>query len=193
MNSKTFIGAAVMSLLAGVWSPPAAWCGGEGGIPPETVADYIHAVIEADRTVYTVHVVERMQKQGGAVASENWRAATKTLPLPAQFLKEASDLAAKTGTQVRYRLISLWPINPLSGPDNDMERKGLEAVRQHPERPSTGTVMIGDQRYFQAIYADRAWSQACIDCHNAHPLSSKRDFKMNDVMGGIVIEIPVEP
>lgn len=32
------------------------------GIPPETVTDYIHAVIEADRTVYTVHVVERMDQ-----------------------------------------------------------------------------------------------------------------------------------
>ncbi len=80
------------------------------GIPPETVTDYIHAVIEADRTFYTIHVVEHMQRQGGAPAAENWRAKKKTLPLPAQFLAEASDLASKTGTKVRYRLISLWPI-----------------------------------------------------------------------------------
>ena len=42
-------------------------------ISPETVTDYIHAVIEADRTFYTIHVVERMQKQGGSPAAENWR------------------------------------------------------------------------------------------------------------------------
>jgi hypothetical protein len=34
------------------------------GIPPETVADYLHSVIEADRTFYTIHVVERLQKTG---------------------------------------------------------------------------------------------------------------------------------
>ena len=67
------------------------------GIPPETVTDYIHAVIEADRTFYTIHVVKHMQRQGGAPAAENWRAKKKTLPLPAQFLAEASDLASKTG------------------------------------------------------------------------------------------------
>ncbi len=100
------------------------------GIPPETVTDYIHAVIEADRTFYTIHVVERMQKQGGAPAAENWRAKKKTLPLPAQFLAEASDLSSKTGTKVRYRLISLWPINPQNGPDDESEKKGLEAVRR---------------------------------------------------------------
>jgi hypothetical protein len=161
------------------------------GIPPQTVADYLHAVIEADRTFYTVHVVERQQRQGGAVASETWRADKKTLPLPAQFLSESSDLASKTGTKVRYRLISLWPINPLNAPYNESEKNGLEAVRQHPERSAVNTVVVGEQSYFQAIYADRAVSQACIDCHNAHPRSQKKDFQLNDVMGGLIIEIPL--
>lgn len=162
------------------------------GIPPETVTDYIHAVIEADRTFYTIHVVERMQKQGGAPAAENWRAEKKPLPLPAQFLGESSDLSSKTGTKVRYRLISLWPINPQNSPDGESEKKGLEAVREHPERSATTTVKIGGQTYFKAIYADRAVAQSCIGCHNTHPRSPKKDFKMDDVMGGLVIEIPLE-
>jgi hypothetical protein len=162
------------------------------GIPPHTVADYIHAVIEADRTFYTIHVVERLQKGDGPVAAENWRAKTNVLPLPAQFLAEASDLAAKTGTRVRYRLISLWPINPLNGPYDESEKAGLEAVQRHPEQPATTTIKVNDQTYFQAIYADRAVSQACIGCHNAHPRSPKKDFKMHDVIGGLVIEIPIE-
>ena len=161
------------------------------GIAPETVTDYIHAVIEADRTFYTIHVVERLQKQGGAPAAENWRAKKKTLPLPAQFLEEASDLASKTGTKVRYRLISLWPINPQNNPDDESEKKGLEAVREHPERSATSTVKIDNQTYFRAIYADRAVSQACVGCHNSHPHSPKKDFKMGDVMGGLVIEVPL--
>ncbi|MGH7148996.1 MAG: Tll0287-like domain-containing protein [Nitrospiraceae bacterium] len=161
------------------------------GIPPETVTDYIHAVIEADRTFYTIHVVERMQKQGGSPAAENWRAEKKTLPLPAQFLAEASDLASKTGTKVRYRLISLWPINPNNGPDGEPEKKGLEAVREHPERSATSTVKIDDQTYFKAIYAGHAVSQSCVGCHNTHPHSPKQGFKIDDVMGGLVIEIPL--
>ena len=100
------------------------------GISPETVADYIHAVIEADRTFYTIHVVERQQMGGGAVAAENWRAKKNLLPLPAQFLMESSDLATKTGTRVRYRLISLWPINPHNGPYSELEKQGLEAAAE---------------------------------------------------------------
>ncbi len=160
------------------------------GIPPETVADYVHAVIEADRTFYTVQVVERLQKKGVLVASENWRVA-HTLPLPAQFLMESSELAAKTGTRVRYRLIGLWPINPQNGPTTEFERKGLEDIRMHPERPYTGTLSSGKDQLFQAVYADRAVTQACVGCHNTHPGSPKRDFKLHDVMGGIVITIPL--
>jgi hypothetical protein len=162
------------------------------GIAPKTVTDYIHAVIEADRTFYTIHVVERMQRQGGAPAAENWRTKKKTLPLPIQFVEEASDLAATTGSKVRYRLISLWPINGQNGPDDESEKKGLEAVREHPEQTATNTVKVVNQTYFQAIYADRAVSQACVDCHNTHPHSPKKDFKLGDVMGGLVIEIPLE-
>ncbi len=161
------------------------------GIPPEQVADYLHAVIEANRTFYTIHVVERMQKQGSTSATETWRRDKTTLPLPAQFLREANDLATMTGTKVRYRLMSLWPINPQNAPATESERNSLEAVRQHPEQSAASTVTTTSQRYFQAVYADRAVTQACIACHNAHPESPKRDFALNDVMGALVIEIPL--
>ncbi len=165
--------------------------GDQTGIPPATVADYLHAVIETDRTFYTVHVVERLQKEGAATAAEDWRAKKNSLPLPAQFLMESSELAAKTGSQVRYRLISLWPINPLNAPKSESEKSGLEALLTHPDRTVTGTVTHGKETYFQAIYADRAVSQTCVGCHNAHPRSPKKDFKMNEAMGGLVIEIPM--
>ena len=162
------------------------------GVPLETVADYLHSVIEADRTFYTIHVVERLQKGGGTNASEDWRAKKDVLPLPAQFLIESSELAATTGSKIRYRLISLWPINSNNAPHSAEEKRGLEIVREHPEQSVTGKVKDGEQSYFQAIYADRAVSQTCVSCHNSHPHSPKKDFSMHDVMGGLVIEIPVE-
>jgi hypothetical protein len=164
----------------------------QGGVPLETVADYLHAVIEADRTFYTIQVVDRLQKKGKIVASEDWRV-SHTLPLPAQFLKESSELATLTGTKVQYRLIGLWPINPQNAAITEFERKGLEDVRANPERRYSGIVTDGGMQQFQAIYADRAVAQACIGCHNAHPKSPKRDFKANDVMGAIVITIPLSP
>lgn len=163
----------------------------EVGIPPAKVAEHLHAVIEANRTVYTSHVVEKMQAKGIVEAAEHWKQEI-ALPLPAQFLMETGRLVAEKGSGVKYRLVSLWPIYVWNAPATDFERKGLEAVIKNPEQPYTGFVKSGRDRYFQAIYADIAISQTCVDCHNSHINSPKRDFKLNDVMGGIVITIPVE-
>lgn len=165
--------------------------GGSISLPIETVADYVHAVIEADRDVYTRHVVERLQSKGVVVASENWEQ-KNTLPLPAQFLMESGRVMAKKGIGIQYRLISLWPINKRNVAASEFEKTGLGAVLTHPTKPHTGFVKEGGVSYFQAVYPDLAVTQACIGCHNAHQDSPKRDFKINDVMGAIVISIPVK-
>lgn len=157
-------------------------------LPIETVADYIHAVIEADRDVYTRHVVERMQIMGIVLASENW-AEKNQLPLPAQFLLESGRQIGQKGLGVQYRLISLWPINKRNVAANAFESIGLSTILTQPNRPYTGTTRVGDNKFFQAVYADLAITRACTGCHNAHPESPKRDFKVNDVMGAIVISI----
>lgn len=159
-------------------------------IPPEMVAEYVHAVIEANRTVYATGVVEKMQERGIVQAAEHWKQ-ENALPLPAQFLIETGRLVAQKGSGLKYKLVSLWPIYVWNAPATDFERKGLEAVIKNPDVPYTGFVRQGHERYFQAIYADVAVTPACVTCHNNHANSPKRDFKLNDVMGGIVITIPV--
>jgi hypothetical protein len=161
------------------------------GIPPEKVAGYVHAVLQADRTIYTTHVVNRLQQKGVVAAAEHWEQ-DNALPLPAQFLQHSGRLVAESGQGIRYRLIGLSPIYQRNGPATDFERKALETLNRAPDAPVTGIVSSGRKQYFQAIYPDRAVSAACVNCHNSHPLSPKRDFKLNDVMGAIAITIPLE-
>ncbi|MCP9453356.1 MAG: DUF3365 domain-containing protein [Nitrospira sp.] len=191
------IRAAIGSLviLGGLWGssslPLAKESLGADGIPPEKVADYVHAVLEANRTVYTTVIVNRLQEKGILSATEQWEQ-DHTLPLPAQFLQQTGRLVAESGRGIRYRLIGLSPIYSRNAPATTFERQALETLRRHPEQPVTGIVTSGKKRYFQAIYADRAISPACVSCHNTHPLSPKQDFKLNDVMGAIAITIPLE-
>ena len=195
MKRKDFVWATVTICIAvlgyrGI-SSGAKECGTQLGIPAEKVADYMHAVLQSDRTFYTVHVVERLQAKGVVAASENWQSANM-LPLPAQFLQESNRLTASTSTGIGYRLISLWPINKRNGGKSEFEHRGLQETLKDPTRPYTEVVMNGQDAYLQAVYADKAVSQACIGCHNAHPDSPKRDFKQNDVMGGMIISIPLK-
>lgn len=176
-------------LLVGV-AVNVAQAGEPGGIPPELVAEYIHAVIQADRSIYSTHVVERLQDRKGTVATEDWKE-KEALPLPAQMLQMAGQEVEGLGLGLRMRLTSLGPIYTKNGPVDQFERAGLEAVAKNPRKPYTGIITEGDRRYFKAIFADRAISMACVMCHNNHPLSAKRDYKLYDVMGGIIISFPV--
>jgi hypothetical protein len=184
-------GAIAMGLI-GQWGPavagkepPLSTC-----IPAVAVADYIHRVIQADRTFYTTDVVERMQMRGIAFAAENWRESSR-LPLPAQFLLEAGRLVGSERSGFRYRLISNWAINNKNSPATDFERTGLTEILVNPDQPYTAVTSEGGTPVFQALYADRAVSQSCVGCHNAHPNSPKKDFKPRDVMGGILLTIPL--
>lgn len=161
------------------------------GIPADVVASYLHSIIEADRTIYSTYIVNRLHEKNILSADEAWEQ-KNTLPLPAQFLQKSGRLVAERGTGIRYRLISLWPIYPRNGPATDFERKGLEALAKQSDQPYSGVIRSGKLSYYQAIFADKAVTKACVTCHNTHPLSPKRDFKIPDVMGGIVITIPLD-
>jgi hypothetical protein len=131
-----------------------------------------------------------MQDGGIVIAAEGWKK-RNALPLPAQMLLMAGRQVEEGGTGLRYRLASLRPIYEENGPAGVFEEAGLKVVAEDPSEVYTGIITRGDQRFFKAIYADKAVSEACINCHNAHVLSSKRDYKLGDVMGGIIISFPL--
>jgi Protein of unknown function (DUF3365) len=194
MMSKDFAWVAIIALFA-VLPTHTVSAGNKNaetlaGIPPRTVADFLHAVIMAHRNFYTIHIVNPMQQEGIVDVSENWRA-TKSLPLPVQLLQETSEMAELTGANVHYHLISRWPINKANAPATEFERRGLEAVQLHPNEPYTGLIGGGSGQLFGAVYADLGVTRPCIECHNLHPNSPKSDFKVGDVMGGLVITFPL--
>ncbi|MDR4474304.1 MAG: DUF3365 domain-containing protein [Nitrospira sp.] len=160
------------------------------GIPPRTVADYLRAVIMAHRHFYTTYIVNRLQQERIVDAVENWQT-THSLPLPVQLLQETSEIAELTGPNVRYHLISQWPINKANVPANEFERMALKELQVYPNKPYSSTIRSGEGQLFEAVYADLAVTTACVQCHNSHPNSPKSDFKVGDVMGGLVISFPL--
>jgi hypothetical protein len=89
-------------------------------------------------------------------------------------------------------LISLYPINPLNRPANEFEQNGLESVEVHPIRPYSQITKVGQKKYFQAIYPDIAVTRGCVNCHNGHPASPKKNFELDGVMGGILVSFRIK-
>ena len=144
---------------------------------PENLAQVICIVSStADRTFYTSEIVERLQARGVVSASEHWKA-DGDLPLPAQFLLETGRLVAQQPNGIRFRLISSWPIDRRNSPTTEFERTALAKILVNASRPYTGITTEGKASFFQAVYADKALSGICADCHNMHPKSPKEGFQ----------------
>lgn len=161
------------------------------GISPRQMADALHAVMESDRTVYTREVVNRLQNEEKVIkASEHWRD-EKALPLPAQMFRMGAEMVAEKDAGFRYALLSLWPVNKQNSARTEVEKTGLQFVVDNSGQNYYAEEALGDREYFTAVYADKAVTPACISCHNAHKDSPRRDFELGDVMGGVVLRIPL--
>jgi hypothetical protein len=156
------------------------------------MADSLHAVIAADRQAYAELIVQRLAADEKRLpVSEDWREA-HGLPVHAQLLRHSAQSIATRGAEFSYTLRSLWPINPGFGPQTQAEQQGLETVAQNPDAAFYTEEELGGRSYFTAIYADRATLPSCVECHNQHPRSPRKDFKSGDVMGALVVRVPLE-
>ena len=161
------------------------------GIEPKVMADSLHDVMEADRTVYTRLIINRLAKEEKVIkASEHWKD-EKALVLPAQMFRYGAERVAEKGSPFSYSLLSLWPVNKQNKPKTDVEIKGLNFIAENPGKNFYAEEKLGDVNYFTAVYPDIAVAPACISCHNKHKDSPRTDFKLGEVMGGVVIRIPL--
>ena len=164
----------------------------QSGVSPQTMADALHAVMESDRTVSTKKVVNRLANEQNIIkASEHWED-DKALPLPAQMFRMGAEMVTEKNVGFTYGLLSKWPVNKQHAPKTDVEIRGLDFIDSNGgTTPFYGEEELGNQKYFTAIYADVGVATACVKCHNEHKDSPRTDFKIGDVMGGIVIRIPL--
>ena len=162
------------------------------GISPQMMADSIHQVIQADRTVYAKLIVNRLVNEEEVIeASEHWQD-EQALLLPAQMFRAGAEIVQeKSKNGFSYSLLSLWPINDQNNAKTEAEKTGLKFVGENKGKNYYGEETLAGKKYFTAVYSDVAVSDACVSCHNNHKDSPKKDFKLNDVMGGIVIRIPL--
>jgi len=166
----------------------------EPGVSYAKFTDALHMVLDNDRAVYTKNVVNRLVKDEKVIkASEHW-VEDKALPLPAQMFRMGAEVTASKDAFFSYSLQSLWPINKSNAAgQTDVEKAGLQFVADNGgTEPYYSEEVLGDQKYFTAVYADVAVAPVCVSCHNEHKDSPKTDFKLGDVMGAVVIRVPMD-
>ena len=151
----------------------------------------LHTQIMADRQYYALVIVPRLIELGGSLGPD-YRQVHGRFPLPATFVREVSELTARTRDGYTTNLISPWAINKEKGLKDQFQREAFAYLADHPTGQFFSTDTIKGQAVMRVLMADLASAKSCVDCHNAHPQSPKRDFKLNDLMGGLEIVVPTD-
>jgi signal transduction histidine kinase len=154
-------------------------------------AGSIQAQIMADREYYASVVVPRILELGGTLAAQ-YHDVRGVLPLPATFVREASEIVATEHGGYTAQLISPWAINKNQGLKDQFHHDAFAALAMNPDKHFVRINTVEGRAVMRVLMADRASAQSCAGCHNAHPESPRHDFKLHDLMGGLEVMIPVD-
>ena len=171
--------------------------GNTPSITPKTMADALHLVMDSDRAVYTRKIVNRLAAKEKVITASEHFEDDKALVLPAQMFRFGAEMVAERASvnpdiNFNYSLLSLWPINKQNAPQTEAEKVGLQHIVDNKGENYYAEEELGGKKYFTAVYPDVAVAPVCASCHNEHKDTPRTDFKIGDVMGGVVIRIPLE-
>ena len=175
----------VIALLAGL--PLAVW------LDLQNLADRalrvqagdLNSIITSVRSYYASNVVGRVLAAHGAATQvvHNYTDVPGAIPIPATLSLELGGVISDQQSNITYRFISDYPFKGRAPHVmDDFEKQALATLRADPAQQITGAS--------QSIFSDRVrivapimMGAACVSCHNTHPDSPKRDWKIGDVRG----------
>lgn len=151
-------------------------------------AEEISSLATDIRSYYADNVIARLQAADGrAVYSENYRDIHGGIPIPATLSIELGalfDNAHRDG-RISYEFISDYPFaKRVVRPLDDFETKAIRAFRADSQLKTFKQLSgngLGRSSYRLATPV--IMRKACVTCHNSHPDSPKRDWKVGDIRG----------
>ena len=141
-------------------------------------------MVDGIRGYYAGNVVARILANGGAThVVADYVDVPGGIPIPATLSLELGSVIGQGNDNIRFRFFSDYPFkNRTPHAFDDFERAALATLRKDPGAriyDVSGSIFDRSVR----LAAPVVMNAACVSCHNAHPDSPKRDWKVGDVRG----------
>ena len=151
-------------------------------------AEEISTLTNSIRSYYADNVISRIiAAEGQAKLSENYRNLHGGVPIPATFSIEMGALfdGSILDKRVSYKFISDYPFKNREPHQLDTFEK--TSLKQFRENPLLQEVSDHETHFFQPskyrLITPITMKASCVECHNTHPGSIKRDWKIGDIRG----------
>jgi serine/threonine protein kinase len=150
-------------------------------------------ILNEVNNLYSADVVERA-KLRGVVATHDFAMREGAIPLPATFTIELGrHLGERSESGVQVRLYSDYPFRPRTdgGPKDEFERGALAELPGDPTKAFYRFEEFQGRPSLRYATAQRM-QLTCVQCHNGHQDSIKKDWKEGDIAGVLEIIRPLD-
>ncbi|MDB5313625.1 MAG: hypothetical protein JWO38_7827 [Gemmataceae bacterium] len=133
-------------------------------------------------------------KPGSVQVTHDYATRKGAMPLPATLtidLGRRISTRSESGMQVRLYSDHPFRFRTNGGPADDFEREALRRLRENPNEP-VYRFEDYDGRPSLRYATARRLRDTCLACHNFHPDSTKKDWKVGDVRGVVEIIRPLD-
>ncbi len=155
----------------------------------------LNSVISSVRAFYASNVVGRVLAAHGndTQVTHNYESIPGAIPIPATLSLELGRVISEQQRNITYRFVSDHPFkNRAPHALDGFEQTALMQLRANPRQLVTNVedTMFTDK---VRIVAPIIMGAACVSCHNSHPESPIRDWKVGDVRGiqEVIVEQPL--
>ena len=148
------------------------------------VETYINS-LETFQSMYSSEVIARL-KPLGINFTHDYRDHDGAIPIPATFSIELAKAMTNPETGIITRLYSDYPFSfrKDGGPKDEFESLALTTLRFANDKTKPFVRFENVNGHMSMRYAKALlMKQSCVDCHNSHPDSTKKDWKVGDVRG----------
>jgi len=156
----------------------------------------LNGIITSVRSYYAKNVVSRVVSSDTRTqALHNYLDVPGAIPIPATLSLELAEEIGVAEGDVSYRFVSDYPfVNRPSHNLDAFERQALAEFRAQSD--STQFLVRSTGNFWNreiTLATPVILSGACVDCHNSHPESPKKDWKVGDVraLQSVTVQQPV--
>lgn len=136
---------------------------------------------KALRAYYTRNVIDKVLSSGNLRPAIDHSADDK-VPLPATMIHDLSEILIDQNISIR--LYSKYPFpNRADRKLDDFQLAAWDQLIKDPQNAFVKQQKEDKHEYIRVAIADKMVSEACVNCHNSHPLSPKVDWQLDDVRG----------
>lgn len=145
------------------------------------------------RSLYTSEVIGALRGREIPI-THDYERQEGAVPLPATLTLRLGEELGALGSGAHSRLYSPYPFpghGEESGLRDEFARQAWEALEENPHEPFIGFEEVNGRPSLRYATAD-LMRAVCIDCHNNHPDSPKRDWGVGDLRGVLEVTLPMD-